>query len=77
MDWFLGDDDDDFGKKSFYFNHFFSFQESNRGAPLTFVPELHSWVNATTEYGMVVQYVYPPPSARFWSSFSLIQSKLT
>lgn len=23
MDWFLGDDDDDFGKKSFYFNHFF------------------------------------------------------
>lgn len=25
-------------------------QESNRGAPLTFVPELHSWVNATTEY---------------------------
>ncbi|XP_056021112.1 uncharacterized protein LOC125648962 isoform X2 [Ostrea edulis] len=25
-------------------------QESSRGAPLTFVPELHSWVNATTDY---------------------------
>lgn len=43
----------------------FSFQESNRGAPLTFVPELHSWVNATTEYGMVVQYVYPHPPPDF------------
>ncbi|XP_061172667.1 uncharacterized protein LOC133181994 [Saccostrea echinata] len=25
-------------------------RESARGAPLTFVPELHSWVNATTDY---------------------------
>lgn len=46
MDWFLGDDDDDFGKKSFYFNHFFFPGIKSRSpfdfcARTTFVGERH------------------------------------
>lgn len=46
MDWFLGDDDADFGKKSFYFNHFFFPGIKSRSpfdfcARTTFVGERH------------------------------------
>lgn len=76
MDWFLGDDDDDFGKKSFYFNHFFFPGIKSRSpfdfcARTTFVGERHHRIR----YGSAI--CLPPPSARFWSSFSLIQSKFT
>lgn len=56
MDCFILDDEE-FGKIIHFNFHFFFLQETARGAPPTFVPELHSWVNATTDYGIH----YPPP----------------